>query len=94
MPAQASTYLQEHTNTHMHNTLLNRKKDGMCKHTEKCDWIIGRKASACREGKEKGDSKVGITESQRKARTPEEAPAVLTAFHDIAIKKSGREWIH
>ena len=78
----------------MHNTLLNRKKRGKCKHTEKCDWIIGRKVGACREGKEKGDSKVGITESQRKANTPEEAPAVLTAFQDTAIGKSGREWIY
>lgn len=45
------------------------------------------------KGRRRG-RKVGITESQRKANTPEEAPAVLTAFQDTAIRKSGREWIY
>lgn len=37
---------------------------------------------------------MGIPESQRKASTPEKAPAVLSAFRDTAIRKSGGEWIY
>lgn len=55
---------------------------------------MGKKIGACKEGKEKGDSQVGIPESQRKASTPEEAPAALSAFGDTAIRKSGGEWIY